>query len=535
MNNEGLNGGKKVFFIAEVLDRASILSIINISVLVSILSLIVPIAAQTLVNLIAFGKLLQPVFTLSFVVFVLMVSLGALSVWQLIIVEAIQQKLMVKVSLNLTNQLSHLSMNNFSTHHGPELVNRFFEIVTVKKSLASLLIYGINLGLQVFFGLILLLVYHPLFIIFDSLIVICVFLIVFLPYAKALDSAKQECEKKHKIGAWLEEILINRFLFKFNFYDQFVLQKTDRKLVEFLKVRNQHFKELLKQQAGFYALSALASSLLLGLGGYLVINNQLSLGQLVASEIVLGSFIYAFKRFGTLLENYYDLRASADKIGALFNLPSETVEKSHNFSFISTFSHIILRFDSNYEAVVSVDRPLIIKTDSSDLCQNLVEELFGFTNLNLLEIDINGMPSEYKHLLTLRRYSLLIAGVQWFAGSIYDNLFLSHKNISYQEVSVLLEQLHLIAKIRKLSDDIHTVVYDWQSVFTEVEITKIMIARAFFLKPRLLVIDRSLDLFNPQELKDVLTVLQDLDNTLLIILSKRPDLQFYSQSSVLNI
>lgn len=150
MNNEGLNGGKKVFFIAEVLDRASILSIINISVLVSILSLIVPIAAQTLVNLIAFGKLLQPVFTLSFVVFVLMVSLGALSVWQLIIVEAIQQKLMVKVSLNLTNQLSHLSMNNFSTHHGPELVNRFFEIVTVKKSLASLLIYGINLGLQVF-------------------------------------------------------------------------------------------------------------------------------------------------------------------------------------------------------------------------------------------------------------------------------------------------------------------------------------------------------------------------------------------------
>lgn len=102
-------------------------------------------------------------------------------------------------------------------------------------------------------------------------------------------------------------------------------------------------------------------------------------------------------------------------------------------------------------------------------------------------------------------------------------------------MSVLLEQLHLIAKIRKLSDDIHTVVYDWQSVFTEVEITKIMIARAFFLKPRLLVIDRSLDLFNPQELKDVLTVLQDLDNTLLIILSKRPDLQFYSQSSVLNI
>ncbi|ARG97029.1 ABC transporter transmembrane domain-containing protein [Legionella micdadei] len=513
---------KEVSLTAEALDRSTILSIVIISVLVSILSLIVPIAAQTLVNLIAFGKLLQPVFTLSFMVFILMASLGALSVWQLIIIETIQQKLMVKISLNLTEQLAHLSINSFSTHYGPELVNRFFEIVTVKKSLASLLIYGINLGLQVFFGLILLLAYHPLFIIFDGFIIISVLLIVFLPHRKAMDSAKQECDKKHKIGTWLEEILINRFLFKFNFYDQFVLRETDRRLVEFLKVRNQHFKELIKQQTGFYVLSALATSLLLGLGGYLVINNQLSLGQLVASEIVLGSFIYAFKRFGTLLENYYDLRASSDKIGALLNLPTEKVQKS--LGFLSPLDHIRLQFNANYEAVVTLSRPLIIKTDSSDLCQNLVEELFGFTKHNLLEIDINGVPCDNKHLVPLRHHSLLITGVQWFAGSIYDNLFLSHKSIANKEVYALLERLRLIEKIRKLPEDLQTVIYDWQSVFTEVELTKLMIARAFFLKPQLLVIDRSLDLFDSQTLQEILILLQSLDRTLLIILSKRSDL-----------
>ena len=54
--------------IRDVLDRSTILSIAMISFLASILTLSIPVAAQTLINLIAFGKLLQPVLTLSVIV-----------------------------------------------------------------------------------------------------------------------------------------------------------------------------------------------------------------------------------------------------------------------------------------------------------------------------------------------------------------------------------------------------------------------------------------------------------------------------------
>ena len=124
---------EKGFLINETLDRATILSMVLISVLISVLSLSIPVAAQTLINLIAFGGLLQPVITLSIVVFVIMVALGALHLWQMIIVEVIQQKLMVKISLDLTSAFSHVSLEHFATHHGPELVNSFFEVVSVKK------------------------------------------------------------------------------------------------------------------------------------------------------------------------------------------------------------------------------------------------------------------------------------------------------------------------------------------------------------------------------------------------------------------
>lgn len=136
--------------IKDVLDKPTLLSIALISLVASLLTLSIPIAAQTLINLIAFGKLLQPVVTLSFIVLILMLALGALNIWQTIILEVIQQKLMVKISLNLTKQFTNLSLENFSIHNGPELVNRFFEVVTINKSLSSLLMYGVNLGLQLF-------------------------------------------------------------------------------------------------------------------------------------------------------------------------------------------------------------------------------------------------------------------------------------------------------------------------------------------------------------------------------------------------
>lgn len=515
---------KPINSIVDVLDRPTILSIAMISIIISLMSLSIPIAAQTLVNIIAFGKLLQPVFTISIIVLILMVALGALSIWQIIIIEVIQQKLMVKVSLNLTRHFAHLSLENFSKHNGPELVNRFFEIVTIKKSLASLLLYGINLALQLFFGLLLILIYHPLFILFDIFIILGVLLIIFLPYKKALDSANKECSEKHAVGAWLEEILINRYLFRFDLYHQYVTQQTDKKLVAFLSARNTHFKQLIKHQVGFYTLSALASSLLLGLGGYLVINNQLSLGQLVASEIVLGAMIYSFKRFGILMENYYDLIASENKIDAVLNLSLEQAREDSHVELLTPMNSIELKFEPNNKALIKAHEPLLVFSEKSDLCRHFVDQLLGFRAPDTLKVFINDMPCAKRHLISLRRFSLLIAEPQWFTGSIVDNLILNHKNISKKTMIDQLKSVGLAEKITGLPDGVNTIIHEWQEVFTSTEITKLMLVRAMLLRPEFLVIDRVFDQFSHQEVREMMAWLSGLDNTLLVIVSQHAEL-----------
>jgi len=506
--------------IVEVLDKATIASIVMISVIVSLLTLSIPIAAQTLVNLIAFGKLLQPVLTLSIIVLVLMIALGALSVWQSIIIEVIQQKLMVKISLNLSRQFTHLSVDNFSSHHGPELVNRFFEVVTINKALSSLLLYGVNLSLQLIFGLILLLFYHPLFLVFDGFIVISIIFIVFLPYRKGLASAEKECTEKHQIGAWLEELLTNRFLFRFNHYRQYATQQTDTRLVAFLKVRNMHFKQLIKHQVGFYLLSATASSLLLGLGGYLVINNQLSLGQLVAAEIVLGALIYAFKRFGVLLENYYDLVASEHKIDMVLNLPTEPVNTELS-ELIIPIKNITIVTENQEKASSNLENPLVICLDGTRKNESFTDFILGFKNNTNLTVYINEMLCHQEYRRALREHTLLLRDKEWFAGSIYDNLCLNQQSFSIQQLKELLKSFGLMDKIMRQPNGLKSIIYDWEQVFTELEIIQLMVIRAIIAKPQLIIIDRIFDRLTTKDIELLLFHLSTLNNiTLLIIITE---------------
>lgn len=492
-----------------------------ISLLVSLLTLSIPIAAQTLINLIAFGKLLQPVITLSIMVLVIMIALGALNIWQSVIVEVIQQKLMVKISLNLTKQFTHLSLDNFTAYYGPELVNRYFEIVTINKALASLLLYGVNLSLQLFFGLILLLFYHPFFLVFDVFIILCVILIIFIPYKKGLLSAKQECLQKHQIGAWLEELLANRFLFRLNNYHQYATEQADKRLVYFLRARNTHFRQLIKHQIGFYLLSAIASSLLLGLGGYLVINNQLSLGQLVAAEIVLGALINAFKRFNVLLENYYDLIASEQKIDSVLNLPCELI-KNELSELIIPVNKLSLQFQ-NHQAFCNIGKPLVIVVESHQ--KQLVSEfILGFTNHSTLTIFVNDTLCLEEHRRTLRKCALLIRNNQWFVGSIYDNLRLNQPVFSTDKLKAFLIDFGLMDKIIHLPNGLKTILYDWELVFTETELIYLTFIRALLAKPQIIIIDHVLDKLNKKERELILTHLSNLKESLYIIITQHPEL-----------
>jgi ABC-type bacteriocin/lantibiotic exporter with double-glycine peptidase domain len=523
--------------ILSMVDNSTIFSLVIISTMTSILFLVIPVAAQTLVNFIAFGHVLQPVFILSIMVFILIASAGALSLWHNILIEVIQQKLMVHVGFVLTRRFSMLSQSVLLSDDRQKEVNKFFDIVVIMKTLAGLLLYGVNISLQVFFGLVLLLIYHPYFIVFDLIVVVSIFLIIYFPYRVAKKTAEDECRQKHAIAEWFDEIFLSRYLFKFGRYSDFLLKETDNRLVAYLKVRNRHFRQLIKHQVGFYILAAGASSLLLGMGGYLVIANQLSLGQLVASEIIMGAIVYALKQSISILDDYYDLSASLCKFDDLLELP---IEESHPIpdeivSLIDGLQDIQLTWEKSPSAVFAKPgHPLLIYSVERAPIQTIVTNLVGLTHDSSEKIKLNEFHCTQQLLVALRTRAILLQEPQWFSGTIYDNLVLNTSGVSMDFVLENVNKLGLTNKLMSFPDGLLTLITSWQESFSESESVLLMVLRALINSPSLIIIDRTLDSISLELCNKVLSILADLKNTTIVITSQRSDFPNISNKWVLS-
>lgn len=303
-------------------------------------------------------------------------------------------------------------------------------------------------------------------------------------------------------------------------------------MVSFLNARNTHFKQLIKHQIGFYLLSAFSSSILLGLGGYLVIKNQLSLGQLVAAEIVLGALIYAFKRFGVLLENYYDLVSSESKIDTVLNLPLEEIKNELDTLFLPMKTIEIRLFDE-IKINAALEKPLVVYSQNAESCKSFAESLLGFGVKCNMDLLVNQSICNEEHRTALRQYSLLLRNPEWFAGSIYDNLVLNHKNTSTKIIIEQFNQFGLAEKLMHQPNGLKTIIYDWHNEFTEFELIALMIIRAVLLQPQLLIIDRTFDGLEREKIDLLMERLLNLNNTILVLVTQTHELKEMTNCVVL--
>ena len=131
---------------------------------------------------------------------------GALRLLQATAVEQIQQRLFVRLGSELSLLLPRVLMAQLRKPPGPRLVSRFFEIITVQKSLANLLLDGMSLLLQSLIGLLVLGFYHPLLLGFDVILLMSIVAIVLGLGRGAVKSAVKESRAKYDVADWLMEL-----------------------------------------------------------------------------------------------------------------------------------------------------------------------------------------------------------------------------------------------------------------------------------------------------------------------------------------
>ena len=483
-------------------DNADIIAMTIFSLVVGVLTLAAPLAVEALVNTVAFGRYLQPVVVLSVVLMVFLGFAASLRLLLAIVAELIQRRIYARVAEDLGYRLPRLDLAKLDHHYTPELVNRFLDTANIQKTLSSLLLDGLSLVVSAAVGMIVLAFYHPFLLGFDIILLALMLFAVTGLGRGAVESSLKESKSKHKLTGWFEELVRNPTAFSFHGGHRFALDRSDMLTVEYLDYRQHHFRILLRQTGFSLFTYAAALTALLGLGGWLVIRGELTLGQLVAAELIVNVVVGAFAKMGKHMEGYYDLMASADKLGSLLDLPMES-------------GGGILQLDgvgpatlSGTELTLKAARKPILEDWSGEAAVGgltaivgpagcgkslLIDLLIGRRGSSQGQVLIDGNEIEQLNVETLRQQIGLARDVEIFAGTIAENIHLYRPNIRIIDVRDALQRVGLLDELRNLPDGLDTKLQSHGRPLSHDQCLRLMIARAIVSRPRILCIDGTLD------------------------------------------
>jgi putative ABC transport system ATP-binding protein len=494
-------------------ERGDIWVIMVFSLVVGVLALASPIAVEALVNTVAFGRYLQPVVVLAFILLTFLAFAAAMRALLTFIVEIVQRRLFLRVVEDLAYRLPRVQQHALDRHHGPELLNRFFDVVTVQKVVASLLLDGIAIVLQTAIGMMVLAFYHPFLLGFDVVLLALIALIVFGLGRGALKTAIKESKAKYAVAAWMQELARHPSTFKLQASGSFASDRADQLAVNWLDARRAHFAILLRQILFALGLQAVAATALLGLGGWLVIMGELTLGQLVAAELIVAMIIGSFTKLGKQLEGIYDLLASVDKLGALFDLPTDHQDRLFHLpdgeaAALAIHGVTYKRADGaslrdvNFQ--LAAGESLAVVGPSGSGKSTLVDLLCGLRSPTSGYVELDGIDLRELRSDSLREHLGMARGIEIFHGSIDENVHLNRPNISALDVREALDSVGLLDELLKLPEGLHTVLETGGSPLSTGQAARLMLARAMVGRPRLLVVDGTLDFLSDDMLPAVL-------------------------------
>jgi putative ABC transport system ATP-binding protein len=345
--------------------------------------------------------------------------------------------------------------------------------------------------------------YHPYLLGFDIVLIVLMTVCTFLLGRNAVRTSIEESKVKYEMGHWLQDVISWPTAFRLHAGSGYAIERTNRLTVRYLMQRQDHFRVLIRQSAFSLILLAVASTALLGVGGWLVIRGELTLGQLVASELVVTAIVGAFAKIGKSLESFYDLCAAVDKVGHLLDLPYDLPALDRNTQGIPPrirWQNLPIRFANHAPAAIMTIEPgsrvAIVgssgtgKTQFLEILAGLREPERGFAE---------GFDSSEASRVANGQLISYARQPEIFCGSLLENVRLGRSWLSVADIRSALERVGLWEQVLKLPDGMNTVLQTGGYPLIYSEAVRLTLARALASVPNVLLIDGILDLLDLEQ------------------------------------
>ncbi len=498
--NENLSPVARIFNLLK-LEGKEISAIYFYAILNGLILLAIPVGIQALIGFAQTNTASSSIVLLIAMVVISVFVAGVLQVKQMQVIEKIQQKIFVRYSFDIAQKVPALKLSAVDNYYLPELVNRFFDITILQKSLSKLLLDFPLAIIQIIFGLVLLAFYHPVFIAFGGLLIMVIWGILYFSGTKGLQKSIEESTQKYKVAAWLEEMARTIRSIKFSKSPDFLLQKTDENVTRYLEARTGHFRVLLLQFKTLVAFKTLVTTAMLIVGTFLLLNQQLNVGQFIAAEIVILTIINSVEKLISNLDSVYDVLTAVEKIEQITDKESETggsiilpaiVEgvsvTLRNTAF--TYPNADTPVFSNISFGAAANEKICIHGDEGAGKSTLLRLLAGSYDHFEGAILINDIPVKNYDLGSLRlRTGVVLNQQDIFEGTLMENISVGLENASMQEIQSLCNKTGLTEYISTLKTGFDTPLSATGRKLPGHAVKKILLVRALLNKPKLLLLE----------------------------------------------
>jgi len=519
------------------LDGKEITALYLLSILSGLIQLSLPLGIQAIINfaIVATGRKQLPA---SMWVLILLVVLGVLftgmlKINQMKIVEKIQQKIFTRFSFEFSYRIPKLNIKSIDQYHLPELVNRFFDIPTLQKSLAKLLLDIPTAVIQLCFGLILLAFYNSVFIVFGIILLVVLYLILYVSSPKGFEASLEESNYKYDLGGWVQEIA--RGIKTFKFFNSFNLhlEKTNHLLEGYLHARNRHFQILKLQYWSLVVFKILITAAMLIVGGVLLIRQQINIGQFIAAEIIILTIMNAVEKLIVSLETVYDLLTSIEKINKITEKP---IDEEGSYEFVKKqgieieAKNLSFGFEKNdilqnISFHIKPGQKVAITGNGDSGKTVLLRLLTGVFQDFEGDLSFDQIPINNYNLNTLRNHiGIYMQKQDIFSASLWENITLGNNNIKEQDVLDTFKIVGLESFYKSLNKGFDTHLEPTGKQLSSSNVQKLLIARSLLNQPALLLLDEPMKLIAADDKQFLQNYLFGLKDVTIIFTTNDPSL-----------
>jgi len=492
---------------------------------ISLLTLAVPISVQSLIDTIANIGLVRAVVMISLILFGLLLFSGMLYALRAYVMELFNRQIFIRLSSEMAMCAISARESGMDDRKRLALFNRFFDIMTLKKNIPNILTNGFTLVLTALIGFIVVSLYHLYFFLFAVILIALIWVVWKIWGWKAIVSAFALSEAKYETADALHDLSISLRDIKSTGNVEYILDEFNQVVNDHVDKQEIHFSYNYKQLLSLLLINALASAALLGMGGWLVIQGQLTLGQLVAAELIMMGIFAGLAPLAGYLGYFYDICAAVEEISRFNTLPRES---EYNGSPARPTDHnpgLTFSEASFGPMESSKDMPLnfsllpgdiICSPDAPSRIRNLVKNA---VTANIFpargEVYLGNMASHEMNTFALRKLVKVIDRASVIPGTIRHYLLFSNPAAMKADIQEALELTDLTSTIDNLPQGLETMLSaDGWPLGLEQSL-RLKLAAAFLSQPGILVLDHVVDLVDENVMEYILTRFNALNTSVL--------------------